>query len=356
MRGVMLGKPRVLSLQFIALCTVKANYWVKVRPLRPIAGQALMDFDDYDSYAPIRPEPPASDPPSTHHRYRALLIVLCVLALMFVVVPFITADEAEPVVAEAVVSLVVSDTRPSPTTTTVAIPAGDDTIVTRVIDGDTIEVAGGTRIRFIGVDTPETTPARGCFGSEAMAETQRMLPANQRVRLTYDVERLDTFGRTLAYVYTLPDGRFVNLALARDGFAVQATFPPNVGHVEELTRAVAEARNAGRGLWAACPAPVPARVAAPPAAVPRVAAPPATTSTTAPLAVRGAVGIVPPTKPPATVPRVTTPPATVTSPGAGGAYYANCTAARAAGAAPLRRGDAGYRSALDRDSDGVACE
>ena len=174
-----------------------------------------------------------------------------------------------------------------------------------------------------------------------------MLPVDQRVRLVYDVDRLDTFGRTLAYVYSLPDGRFVNLTLARDGFAVQATFPPNVGHVEELTRAVAEARNAGRGLWSACPAP---------ATVPLVTVPAGTPSTIAPLAARGAVGTVPTTKPPVTAPRVTVPPTTVTSPGGSGAYYANCTAARAAGAAPLRRGDAGYRSALDRDGDGVACE
>ena len=287
-----------------------------------------MDFDDYDSYAPIRPDPTAASPPPARHRFRAPVIVVGVLALTFVVVPFLGTDEAATVAAEApVISSSTPDTLPSTTTTTIlAIPSGDDTTVTRVIDGDTIEVAGGTRIRFIGIDTPETTASRGCFGLEAAAETRRMLPANQRVRLVYDVDRRDSFGRTLAYVYSLPDGRFVNLALAREGFAVQATVPPNVGHVEELTRAVADARNAGRGLWAACPLAT-------------------STSTTAPLAVRGAIGTVPTTKPPTVRPSGGTP-----------ATYANCTAARAAGAAPLHRGDAGYRAALDRDGDGVACE
>jgi hypothetical protein len=65
----------------------------------------------------------------------------------------------------------------------------------------------------------------------------------------------------------------------------------------------------------------------------------------------------PATSPPATSPPVTNPPATnppATSPP--GVYYANCDAARAAGAAPLHAGDPGYRSGLDRDNDGVACE
>lgn len=297
-----------------------------------------MDFDDYDSYAPIRPDPPTSSPPPARHRawlvrtwthHRALGTVLGVLALGLAAAPFIGTEEVRTVAAEtpATSTAAAPATRPPPTTTPVApaIPPGDDTTVTRVVDGDTIEVTGGTRIRFIGIDTPETSSGSRCFGREATTETERMLPANQRVRLVYDVDRLDSFGRTLAYVYTLPDGRFVNLVLARDGFALQATVPPNVAHVEEFTTAVAEARGAGRGLWAACPVTA------------------STSSTTAPLAARGAIGPVPTTKPPATAPRVV-------------ASYANCTAARAAGAAPLHRGDPGYRAGLDRDNDGVACE
>ena len=72
------------------------------------------------------------------------------------------------------------------------------------------------------------------------------------VRLVYDVGRLDRYDRTLAYVYRLSDGLFVNLALAGDGFAVQLTVPPNVRHAEDVRLAVADARNANRGLWSAC--------------------------------------------------------------------------------------------------------
>lgn len=90
------------------------------------------------------------------------------------------------------------------------LPAGKDTTVSRVMDGDTIEVAGGVRVRMIGIDAPEISGG-ACFGTEAAAEARRLLPVAQRVRLVYDVERLDRYGRTLAYVYSLPEGRFVNL-------------------------------------------------------------------------------------------------------------------------------------------------
>jgi len=219
-----------------------------------------------------------------------------------------------------------------PATTAVAapeLPAGQDTTVSRVIDGDTIEVAGGVRVRLIGIDAPEISGG-ACFGTEAAAEARTLLPMAQRVRLVYDVERLDGYGRTLAYVYSLPDGRFVNLILARDGFAVQATFPPNVVNVEAIGAAAADARIARRGLWSACPG-------APATSTPAVMAP---------------VTSPPVSSPPVAAPPVTSP----SSRGGAGVYYANCTAARAAGAAPVYRGDPGYRPALDRDNDGVGCE
>jgi len=159
------------------------------------------------------------------------------------------------------VTTTVDTTMTDPTTTTTTttttllsgLPPGDDATVRRVIDGDTIEVASppGTRIRLIGVDTPE----RGaCFSREATAHTSTLLPVDQRVRLAYDVGRTDRFGRTLAYVYRLADGLFVNLGLARDGFAMQLSVAPNVRHAEEFGQAVAEARNARRGLWGGCQA------------------------------------------------------------------------------------------------------
>lgn len=150
---------------------------------------------------------------------------------------------------------------PSPSVTTSrpgsALPAGHDTTVARVSDGDTIVVDRTTRVRLIGIDTPETQDPRAsvqCFGPEASRHTAELVPPGTPVRLVYDVERTDRYGRTLAYVYRLSDGLFVNLALLRDGFATMATFPPNVAHVEEFRAAERQAREASRGLWGGCPA------------------------------------------------------------------------------------------------------
>lgn len=145
---------------------------------------------------------------------------------------------------------------PAPT----PVPGGDVARVVRITDGDTIRVnlAGATTtvaVRLIGVDTPEvhhpSKPVQ-CFGREAAAHMAELLPVGTQVRLVYDVERLDRYGRTLAYVYRLIDGLFVNLELARQGYARQATYPPNVAHVDEFAAAAAEARAADRGLWSAC--------------------------------------------------------------------------------------------------------
>ena len=142
--------------------------------------------------------------------------------------------------------------------------AGDDigdSSVVRVVDGDTIVVRLGTvdeRIRLIGIDTPETVDPRTpveCFGKEASDHLAGLLPPGTPVRLERDVEARDRFDRLLAYVYRVDDGTFVNLALAEDGYADVATFPPNVAHVDEFVAAVARARGEGRGLWSACGGP-----------------------------------------------------------------------------------------------------
>lgn len=132
-------------------------------------------------------------------------------------------------------------------------PAGLLARVTRVTDGDTIRVdleGRNERVRYIGIDTPETEHSpRGAqpFGDEAW-EANRRLVENQEVRLVFDVEERDRYGRLLAYVYRT-DGTFVNEALVRDGFARQLTVPPNVRYAETFRRLEREARDARRGLW-----------------------------------------------------------------------------------------------------------
>jgi len=142
-------------------------------------------------------------------------------------------------------------------TKTAAQAAGTAT-VERVVDGDTIIVhvnGRRKRVRFIGMDTPESvkpnTPVQ-CFAIAASNRTKQLLPAGTAVRLVGDVEQRDKYKRLLAYVYRVKDNLFVNLSLVRDGYAVPYTFPPNVAHTNEFVSAAADARQAGRWLWSAC--------------------------------------------------------------------------------------------------------
>ena len=124
-------------------------------------------------------------------------------------------------------------------------------VVQRVIDGDTVVLSGGERVRYIGVDTPELHHPRKpvqWYAREAK-EFNRQLVDGKSVRLELDVEKRDRYGRLLAYVY-LKDGTFVNAELLRQGFGQLLTIPPNVKHVGLFVQMQKEAREAGRGLWA----------------------------------------------------------------------------------------------------------
>jgi micrococcal nuclease len=139
-------------------------------------------------------------------------------------------------------------------------PPGAATIV-RIVDGDTLvaRVSGSEEhVRLIGIDTPETHGPGGlreCFGAEATRHLGELLPDGTDVTLVRDVDGRDRYGRLLAYVYRQPDELFVNLAMARDGYAAVLTVSPNVAHAEQFVAAVADAREANKGLWSACGGP-----------------------------------------------------------------------------------------------------
>jgi micrococcal nuclease len=120
----------------------------------------------------------------------------------------------------------------------------------RVIDGDTILLDGDERVRLIGVDTPElhrpNTPVQ-YFAREAGAFTRRLVE-HRRVRLEYDRDRRDKYGRTLAYV-RLEDGTFVNLEIVRRGYGFAYTRYP-FRYLDEFRAAERAARKSGAGLWA----------------------------------------------------------------------------------------------------------
>ena len=134
-------------------------------------------------------------------------------------------------------------------------PVSAVAVVTRVVDGDTIEARIGDEVedvRLIGVDTPETvkpgTPVQ-CFGPRASHFTKWRLEG-RRVRLVFGVERRDIYGRLLAYVYL--GGRFFNPILVRRGLARSLTIPPNDRFAPHLRRLELAAARAARGLWGAC--------------------------------------------------------------------------------------------------------
>lgn len=133
--------------------------------------------------------------------------------------------------------------------------AAADAVVTRVVDGDTVEARIGGEVedvRLIGIDTPETVKPGApveCFGPQASRFTLRLLEG-RRVRLVFGAERRDPYGRLLAYVYV--GHRFVNPVLIRRGLARSLTIPPNDRFAPLLERLELRAARAGRGLWGAC--------------------------------------------------------------------------------------------------------
>jgi endonuclease YncB( thermonuclease family) len=121
---------------------------------------------------------------------------------------------------------------------------GERITVARVVDGDTVELADGRRVRYIGINTPE----RGQPLYEEATDANRRLVEGQAAWLALDVQPVDQYGRTLAYLWV--GDRFVNLEMVRQGYANAYTAPPNVRYSEAFRAAEQQAREAEEGLWA----------------------------------------------------------------------------------------------------------
>lgn len=132
--------------------------------------------------------------------------------------------------------------------------------VTRVVDGDTIEVnLNGQiqKVRYLGMNTPETVdPRRGvqCFGHEASDENKKLVEGKQ-VILTKDISDTDKYGRLLRFVYLPISGNemlFVNDYLVREGYAQIDTYPPDVKFADRFLAAQKQAQAQNKGLWGKC--------------------------------------------------------------------------------------------------------
>ncbi|MBS1893933.1 MAG: thermonuclease family protein [Actinobacteria bacterium] len=127
--------------------------------------------------------------------------------------------------------------------------------VERVVDGDTVILSAGLgSSRIVGVDTPETvkpdTPVQ-CFGPQASDFSKRVLGHAGRVHYRVALEPVDSYGRSLVYLW-LRDGRFFNAMLVRRGYARPLPFPPNTRYAPLFQRLAEAAARRGRGLWGRC--------------------------------------------------------------------------------------------------------
>lgn len=155
----------------------------------------------------------------------------------------------------------------APVTATPTAPAGRGEAqrgrVVYVSDGDTVGVrlSGSVRrIRLVGIDAPETKDPDGvteCYGPQAAARALRLMPRGSVVTVVTDPtqDRVDRFGRLLAYVFPVNEPRSVNVQLVADGAAKVYVYrrnrPPK--RIRELRDAESAARTANRGLWGTCP-------------------------------------------------------------------------------------------------------
>lgn len=139
--------------------------------------------------------------------------------------------------------------------------------VKKVVDGDTVVLSTGEKVRLIGIDAPEARHneklKRDMEKTKKDADTiialgkrstqfTRSLVEGKRVRLEFDVERRDRYGRLLAYLYT-EDGVFVNAEILKEGYAMVMTVPPNVKYKDFFAELQKKARENKLGLWRTTP-------------------------------------------------------------------------------------------------------
>lgn len=210
--------------------------------------------------------------------------------------------------------------------------------VARIVDGDTLELSSGDRVRLLQIDTPEIGTGE-CFSRASRRALVRLVPLGSAITLEADalLDDVDRYGRLLRYVRR--GGVNVNIRLVWDGAAAPYFYGGERGrYADRLLAAVASARTAKRGLWAACPAtaltvtrPIATRVTPAPASTPKL-----------PAAGAGAAGgACDPNYAQGCVPRVS--------------YDLDCADLRARGIAPVRVVGADVHR-FDGDGDGWGCE
>jgi endonuclease YncB( thermonuclease family) len=128
--------------------------------------------------------------------------------------------------------------------------------VDHVVDGDTIALRNGQRVRLVQIDTPEVFFGAECYGHAASLQAKRLLPPGTRVRLFAEpaTDRVDQYGRLLRYVVRVNGAVNVNIRLVAVGAAAPYFYNGRRGRYAGLLEALAKrAKARKRGLWGACP-------------------------------------------------------------------------------------------------------
>jgi len=137
-----------------------------------------------------------------------------------------------------------------------AAPPATAAVIARVVDGDTVLLTNGSRVRLVQIDTPEVYFETECYGHQASAVTKRLLPAGTRVTLLGEPagDAVDRYGRLLRYIVRTSDRLNVNLRLVADGAAAPYFYDGERGrYAGELERLARRAQSERRGLWGRCP-------------------------------------------------------------------------------------------------------
>ncbi len=124
-----------------------------------------------------------------------------------------------------------------------------DYVVTKIIDGDTVQLDSGEIVRYLGIDTPEiaTKDSGPEFYAREAARYNKKLVFMKKVRLEFDVEKKDQYSRLLAYVFV--KDVFVNAELVKHGYAKAMVKPPNLKYKDTLVSYQKKAMDEERGLW-----------------------------------------------------------------------------------------------------------
>lgn len=243
----------------------------------------------------------------------------------------------------------------------VAALALEKVTVGRVVDGDTIQTSDGRKIRFVGVNTPESTTRHETYGKEASNYTKSRLDGKQ-IWLQKDVSNTDRYGRQLRIIWlAVPTddmnekeirAKMFNAELVLNGYAEPSTYPPDGKYSEYFVKFAREARSQNKGLWAYGPngttkGDLDSKSSAQNSSQSKPAASQPVKSTGTSTATAS--------KPAASAPK---PSATAPAPSAGTQteVFANCTELRKKYPNGVPSTHPAYQAKMDRDKDNFACE